>query len=339
MKKLWVALLSLFFLAGMLFCCLSCSFGDIKDFNDRVYNGNMQEIYDYYRNSSQELFLVNNCTTGKEIDIEFSVPVKVTSLEIIPELLIYSIEEGVVVKIILAETPDPGIKFIVDISVEDDKGKTLCVSVLLQAANNSAPAMLINELRTEYSSPRTEYIEFFMLTDGNLGGLRVFIASNNNNPVVYEFLPEDVMMGEYVVLHLRTLDNLHHADISPGARNFWVPGNTKLLRKTDAVYVLDQDDRVLCAVMISESPDTRWGRAHFEFAADFLFRQGVWTSANGGIASPLDAVSSAEIRTAATRSISRDETVTNTNTKADWYITVNGGATPGLPNNPHRFVN
>ena len=212
------------------------------------------------------------------------------------------------------------------------------------------PDLLINELRTEYqrSPPRAEFIEFKMLTAGNLGGLRVFIASNTSNPLVYEFLPVEVKKDEYVVLHLRTLeeankdeygDDLAESggdDSSPTARDFWIPGNTKLLRKTDAVYVMDQNDRILDAVMLAEDTIPARSLAFFFAAAEYLFNKGVWKSASGTLPGHEDAVKTSAIRTSLTRSISRDETVPNTNTSADWYITVVGGVTIGRENDSRR---
>jgi hypothetical protein len=212
-------------------------------------------------------------------------------------------------------------------------------------------AMRINELRTEYNgnTSRAEFIEFKILSAGNLGGLRVFVASNVSNPLIYEFLPVEVKAGEYVVLHLRTLDDssvdelgsdLNESggrDASPDARDFWIPGNTKLLRKTDAVYIMDQDDRILDAVMIAESPIPPRSMAFFLQAAEFLFTNDAWKSANGTIPGVEDAVNSTAIGTALTRSISRDETVPDTDTAADWYITANNGATPGRENDPRRL--
>jgi len=216
------------------------------------------------------------------------------------------------------------------------------------------PELQINEMRTEYesTSSRAEYIEFKMRTAGNLSGLRVFIASNYNAPRVFEFLPVEVAKDEYVVLHLRTLgnsckneygSNLNESsgtDSSPTARDFWVPGNKKLLRKTDAIYVLDKDDNVLDAVMIAEDTSLEsWPLVSrqdcFPPAAEFLFNKGAWKSAGGTISGPADAVDSSDIKTSLIRSISRDETAGDTNTAADWYIS--NGVTPGGENNPTRF--
>ena len=294
-------------------------------------------------------FLACNVVSGLEIEFEFSVPVTVISLEFSPGLEIESIEEGGTVRVRLSESLKPGLRIAADILVQDEFEQILNSQSSFSIKNNRLPQLLINELRTEYSKPKAEFIEFKMESDGNLGALRVFVAGNNKVPLVYEFQPVEVQAGDYVVLHLRTLDNLcvdeygdsldesGGTDSSPTARDFWVPGSAKLLRKTDAVYVTDQDGQVLDAVMISEDPDPAWKNNYLVEAAEFLFRQGAWKSPAGNVCSPADAASSANIKASMTRSISRDETLGDTGTAADWYVTVNGGATPGRANNPNRF--
>ena len=287
-----------------------------------------------------------SCATVSQtrIDFEFSLPVQVVSLFFDPALEIDSVEEGSTVSVHFGESLKPGLRLAAEITAEDEFGRTIYAPAALLVKNDRVPGLLINELRTEYSKPKSEFIEFKMITSGNLGSLQVFIAGNYKIPMVYEFRPVEVAAGEYVVLHLRTLDDECRdeyggsldesggTDSSPSARDFWIPGSTKLLHKTDAVYVTDQEGKVLDAVMISETPDPWWAKDYLAQAAEFLFSLDAWKSPAGEVCSPADAVSSSEIRTAATRSISRDETLDNTNTRAGWYVTGTGGATPGLPN-------
>jgi hypothetical protein len=293
------------------------------------------------------VFLSCRAVTETEIDFEFSLPVKVVSLRFSPVIEVDSIEEGNIVRVNLGENPGLGKKLTADLLAEDAHGNTINVLVPLRARNNRIPSLQINELRTEYSKPKSEFIEFKILTAGNLGALRVYIAGNYNAPLVYEFAPVEVKTGEYVVLHLRTieeankdeleekLDESGGVDSSPTARDLWIPGSIKLLHKADAVYVLDQDDKVLDAVMLADDPVAWWNKDYLAEAADFLFKQDAWESAEGKICDPAGAVSSS--KTTVTRTICRDETVPNTHTAADWYITANSSATPGAPNNPKRY--
>ncbi|MDR1443302.1 MAG: hypothetical protein LBI94_00305 [Treponema sp.] len=185
-----------------------------------------------------------------------------------------------------------------------------------------------------------------------MGALRLFIAGYTANPLVFEFPPVDVAAGEYILLHLRSIESNEAVmvnetgtdlDLSGGAdsgaytRDLWVPASEKLLHKTDAVYLMDQDDRIIDAVVLSENDDPWWTKDHFVQAADLLHQQGAWVQGEGNIPGPSDAVITAGIKTAMTRSICRDKTLPDTNTKADWYISNTSKATPGKENDPARF--
>jgi hypothetical protein len=300
--------------------------------------------------SQAPVYLECRTVSENEIEFEFSRPVKITSFNFDPVLSIASVEDGSIVKVTLEENAAPGILLTADLLAEDEFRNTINVLIPLRSRNNRMPSLQINELCTEASKEKTEFIEFKMNSDGNLGAMRVVILGNStaSKQTIYEFSPVEVKKDNYVVIHLRTLEesciNEYNEDIkesgsknsSPLAWDFYVPGSTKLMQKAaTAVYVLDQDDHVLDAVMISEKPDTWWTKDYFAEAAEFLYNSGAWKSANGKVCGPVDALGSAD--TTNTRTICRDEAVKNTNTAADWYITATSSATPGKPNNPKRF--
>jgi len=336
MKKIFYALL------GLLTACIvlgSCSTEDTAAL----------AISQMFRSSSQApLFLNCKAVSGNEIEFNFSQPVTVKSVSFTPVLEVASVEDGSTVRVRLAETPAPGVRFTADLLAEDAGRNTINVIVPFRSRNDRMPSLVINELFTENnnSAKKPEFIELKIISDGNLGAIRVVILGNTNTSkhTVYEFLPLEVKKGDYVTLHLRTLDegciNEYGGKIkesggvnsSEYAWDFWMPGSTKLMQKAaTTVYVLDQDDKVIDAVMISENPDALWSKDYFAEAADFLFQQGAWKSADGNICRPADAVISKGITN--TRSLSRDETK-DTNTAADWYLTASSSATPGMPNSP-----
>ena len=305
--------------------------------------------------SQAPVFLNCRTVSENEIEFEFSHAVNITSLILDPDIKILSIEDGNTVKVQIEETAEPGRLIYADLLAEDEKKNTVNVLARFRSRNNRMPELVINEICTEYSRSntaiRTEFIEFKTLSAGNLGAMRVFILGNTNAArlTVYEFSPVEVGKGEYITLHLRTLEagckdeygsNLAESggtNSSPTGRDFWFPGNAKLLHKTGIVYVLDQDDNVLASIMMSEKPDSWWAKDYMADAAEFLFKQGAWVSLEGKICSPADAVITTG--TTATRTICRDETLENTNTATDWYITATSSLTPGKPNNPKRYVN
>jgi hypothetical protein len=335
-------------LAGLLIlsCCIwSCS---TEEAIEQVFGS---------VSAQSPVFLACQAVSAEELDFRFSLPVKVVSLSFDPPVQVASIVNGSMVRVNLGEILGPGEKHTADLLVEDEKGNTLNVLIPFRARNDRMPSFIITELRTEYTKAdnksgtkyNSEFVEFKTLSAGNLGALRLFIAGNTKQPLIMEFPPVEVASGEYIVIHLRTYeegaqDELgENLDLSGGtdagdtARDFWIPGKTKLLHKTDAVYFLDQDDKAVDAVMLSEKPDV-WSKEQFMEAANFLHSQGAWFALNGApkIPGPQDAAATGTATT--TRTICRDEDAADTNKAGDWYVTVTSGATPGARNNPGRYV-
>jgi hypothetical protein len=122
----------------------------------------------------------------------------------------------------------------------------------------------------------------------------------------------------------------------PEARDFWVPGAVKRLRKTDAVIIMNQDGAIMDGVLLSENPTPAWAKDDLSKAAELLAAGKAWVGAGGGESkTPADAVITKG--TTPTRTICRDESAANTNSAADWYISASSKASPGKPNNPERY--
>jgi hypothetical protein len=328
------------FVAGMClaFCAVcSCTTGIGGNLAGRIIGSK----------SESPVFLSCQAVSETEIDFRFSLPVKIVSLNFSPPITVDEVENGKTVRVIFSDGPGVGERLTADLLAEDGNGNTINVLVPFLTRNNRIPSLLINEIRTENAKPKYEFIELKILQAGNLGALRLFIAGNFKAPLVYEFPPVEVAADEYITLHLRTTEETNRdelgknleesggADSSPTGRDLWIPGSTKMLHKTDVIYLLDQDDRVIDSVLLSEKADSWWGKDYFAEAAELLFKAGVWKSPDGEICSPAHAVPSS--RTTPTRTICRDETLkTYSGTAADWYITASSGATPGKTNSPKR---
>lgn len=303
--------------------------------------------------STQALVFLNcKAVSEDEVEFTFSGPVTVKSLSFEPVLSIAMIENGSTVKVKLEKSLSLGMLYTADLVAEDGKKNTINALVPFRARNSRMPKLLINEFRTEYSNSngryRAEFVEFKTLTAGNLGAMRVFMAGGSQNPTVYEFVPIEVKEGEYITLHFRKgeaacidelTDDLAESggtDSSPTGRELWIPGTVKRINQTGYIYILDQDDDVLGGVMFSEKPDAWWGKSYLAEAAEFLHEKGAWSSPEGNICAPRDAIQTTG--TTATRTLNRDETVENTNTAAEWYVTVTSGLSPGKKNNEARYT-
>jgi len=317
--------------------------------NDSQEDGSQED--DSQEDSPQAAAFINcRAVSENEIEFEFSQLVIVKSLSFEPALAVSSIEDGSTVRVLLEENAALGALVTADLLAEDEHGNEINALASFQFRSSRIPELVINELCTEYSNPKAEFIELKMKSYGNLDGIRIFIMGDTtaSRQTIYEFLPVRVKNGEYVVLHLRTMEEFcvdeYNGDIeesggtnsSPLAWDFWIPESKKLIRKeATIIYVLDQNDNVLDAVMISTSSDSNWTKDYLTEAAEFLFQHGAWKTTNGEVCGPADTVNSSG--TSNTRTICRDETAADTNTAADWYITVNNNATPGKANSDKRY--
>jgi len=322
-----------------------------EDDDDIDYPDIGQEETDDYEPEIIEIvppeFVDFNLLSKKEIRFNFTTAVNSVFCAFTPHQEIEYIQDGKILNIYLKEDLELQTEFLINLDVKDDWENSLSVEVPL-FVNDWIPQIEINELRTEYSkdASRAEFVEFKVKSAGNLEGLRLYIMYNAKKPFVFDFPPVDVKPGEYITLHLRTLESScinelgedlsesEGTDSSSISRDFWVPGSTKLLHKTDIVYLQDANGRILDAVILNEEPDETWKKnfSHFAEIIEYLHDIGAWKSMDGNLPGPLDAVDTSTIKSSATKSISRHEGKENTHTVKDWHITNTGGATPGLPN-------
>ena len=305
---------------------------------------------------SAPVFIDCKPVSATEVVFRFSVPVRVVQLNLDPDLEAEPIEEGREVKITFARPPEAGRKITADILVEDTDRNTLNVIVPFRARNDRMPVLVFNELRFDYTKPKTEFVEFKVLESGNLGAMRLFIAHQSLTEPFYEFPPAEVKKGDYIVLHTRTVEEGcvdetgKDLGLSKGtealgtARDFWIPGNKKLLHNTNGLWLLDQDDRVLDALLICETANLEGISAAlaktFTAAAEFLGREQAWLPPSGApqagwVPSSSDAVLTKG--TSNTKTLCRDESLPPGRRAGNWYITATSNATPGAANSTKRL--
>jgi hypothetical protein len=297
--------------------------------------------------SPPELLAVRT-SSSSEVQFLFSEPVSVVSLAFDPPAELADSTDGETVNIQLGTPFAAGTRVTVDILVRNENGNTLEAVLTFSAFNDRVPAFQINELRTEMSKPRVEFIELKMLSGGNLAGVRLFAASNGTDAPVYEMPAAEVDAGEYVLVHLRTPDYINgvdelgedlalstaddakaQADCPRDVRDLWLPVNKEMLRKSDAVYFVDQLDAIIDAVVFCDKAKEaeKWGgNPYFISAMGILTASGAWTG-EAGIAGVFDSGG-----TSPTNTIVRRENSADTNASQDWYKGGVGKATPGKPN-------
>lgn len=300
--------------------------------------------------TTMPVFAGAKALTATQVAFDFSVPVSATAVNFDPPAAIDHIEQGQRVLVTLKEPLPEGSRVMADLLVSDGKGNTLSVLTPFRARNDRMPSLVINEIRTEYSKPKVEYIEVYTKSAGNLGALSVVVALDGIEKPLYEFPPIEVSQGEYILLHLRTLEEAcvdelagdlalsGGTEAAPLARDLWISGSEERLRKTDGIALVNQDGMVLDAVLFSEYSSGDWLKEELVQFSSLLANTGAWTRRDqqAGAPQPQDAAMSGTATT--TRTICRDEGSSDTNSAADWYVTVTSGATPGLPNRTERYT-
>ncbi len=236
---------------------------------------------------------------------------------------------------------DAGKKYVFNGTVLDEHGNSLAFAVPLTGYNDRLPRIVINEIRTDYSKPKVEFVEFFTLSAGNLAGMRLLNAANTVDPV-YEFPAVEVAEGEYIVLHFRSieeglLDELGSdlalsagTEALPGARDLWAPYDRAPLKKTNVLQLEERSGgAVLDAFLGCESDKPAWPTEVIAASAAAAFEAEAWQ--------PDAEVGSAVIMTGTTttRTIGRDQLSADTDSAADWKIAPTSGASPGRVNIAH----
>jgi hypothetical protein len=294
--------------------------------------------------------------SDNQVNFTFSTGVTVKYAHFQPEVPVQETVNGRTVSIIFAENRAGGERITADVLVEDHDGNTLNILVPFRTRNDRVPEMVINEVRFDYSKPKSEYIEFKTKSAGNLGALRLFIVSADTKEAVYEFPPVEVNADEYILLHLRTLptdngiDELGEAlnlavsgsaaESPTDARDLWVPSNKKTVHKTDVIYLVNQDDKIIDGLTLCEESAV-WdkNKTLYSKGAELMAKQQEWLSQDGILVkSPSAADAVVSKKTTLTRTLCRDESVEDSNTSKDWYICATSGATPGRQNSTARYT-
>lgn len=307
----------------------------------------MQNVISF--DTTMPVFMGAKALSSLEIAFDFSVPVSATSVQFDPPARIDRIEPGNRMLVHLLDPLPEGERIMADLLVEDEKGNTLMIVTPFRARNERIPKLVLNEIRTEYSKPKVEFIELVTKTTGNLGGLSVITAYQGLLQPLYEFPPIEVTAGEYIVLHLRTVEETcvdeTTEDLSlSGAtetnnfsRDLWINGSEERLRKTDGVALVDQDGNLIDATLFSEYTTGEWLKNELSQFCSLLNEKGAWKqkTGNDGPLLPQDAMPSGTTTT--TRTICRDEATEDSDSALNWYVTVTSGATPGTSNRTERY--
>lgn len=279
---------------------------------------------------------------------EFSGPVSAREARVLP---ISGDEAGVPVSVesagparelrfLLSVPLAAGERVILSGTVEDARGNSLSFAVPVLGYNGRVPRLLINEIRTGYDNPKVEFIELVAQSDGNIAGVEIVNAMNEAKSR-YVFPAAEVRAGEYIVLHLRSveeglIDETGPTDASGGvdaratARDFWDAQARSPLKATNVITVRARSGgEILDALLVAEPGLEDWPNERLSLAASEAVSSGAW----GPTAGVVDAANAAyPVAMSPTRTLGRSPASADTNGASDWRVCPTGKNSPGTAN-------
>lgn len=214
----------------------------------------------------------------------------------------------------------PGSSYQLDGCVMDENKNILSFSIPFKGFNGRVPSLLISEVRNAYGSKsinkvkhyKTEFVELFILEDGNLSGVKI-ISANDGEEKSYTCPNLEVKAGSYVTVHMRTIpqdkitDEIliseingdltasYSLDTSSYAVDLWSENSSAVFAQSDVIAVIDSQTGLpldaLCYETYEKKLDT------FSEIAELVLQNENW------LGDPFDA--SLVTSSAVTRSIAR----------------------------------
>lgn len=245
-----------------------------------------------------------------------------------------------------------GEKYTLTVEASDMVHNSMLSVKTIVGFNSNVPEVLINEIICEGSKTRPDKVELIVLSDGSLAGL----ALHQGGAVTYgkqiSFPNIEVKAGDFIIVHAapkagepattETLNKTesHHSQASDTAWDIFILDKTqqKLSNTNASISLVNlSNNTILDAVIYSTRNDDinhkykGFYRSSILAWAEEIVQAGAWTI--GDIARgvfPSDGVNPKD--STSTRSIGRDSSSKDTNSKKDWYISASRKSSFGAVN-------
>jgi len=237
--------------------------------------------------------------------------------------------------------------------VSDDSGNTLSFIIRYYGWNPNVPELVINEFNPEGSGNNPDTIELFVLSKGNSAGLTLFLGTKNNYNSSYILPDLDVEIGDYIIIHMRpenlseeiteTNDKTESGGklFSDSAWDLWADKDNPISGKNGVITLYSNPfGEIIDAVPYSnrvtaDSEDYHgWTATTINMIEELSFLN-IWQDTDGFIR-PEDAVFSEG--TTGTRSICRNSSSYDSNSRDDWHIVPTGEKSFGDANSDNIHI-
>lgn len=273
-------------------------------------------------------------------------------------------DAGFQVRVVFTESQrlEMGATYIFSGVAHDQEGNSLLFQLPFYGFNRNVAGVVLSEVRSEYDKPKVEFIELYVHRSGNLAGIELYSVNKNFE---YVFPAVEVSAGEYIVLHMRTLeeesghvDELDNnlsastaSDSCTGVRDLWVSSTSEIIGTSDVLVLRERAKGKLMDALLYISPkvsDT--SKKKILPAGEDVIAEGGWIAGEDG-----ESWLSSDGMTTVNRSLSRQNILEIQQaatalqeipvaSKDAWIVTMNHkqtkepGVTPGLPNSTTRYT-
>ncbi len=254
----------------------------------------------------------------------------------------------------LGENTEVGGLYVLDAEIEDSRGNTLTLSVDFKGFNDRVPLMAFSEIRTGATASKNifEFVELYVLKEGNTSGLSIVSASDGEDRR-YQFPAMEVKKGERIVVHYRNYDKtcvdetgenllLAGAEDCSSARDLFMQQNEKssLGDKTDVLMLRNDDTSVIYdAFLYLEKGKKSAFDEKFNGALEAIEESGIWTDGNGNADCTVESAFDGSLIKSSSHSVNRKSVTslpsdgTLRSDKNQWYdIAKKALQTPGKAN-------
>ena len=286
-------------------------------------------------------FLELKVNSENSLQLLFSTSINLENLKIYPlgenqELQVESqnLGEGIW-KIDASSTFDCRKIYLIEGYVLDQRGNSLYFKDSFIGFNGRVPKVVINEIRTEYSKPKVEFVELKVLSEGNLGGMELVVASDGeeNN---YVFPAVEVKTEDLVVLHFRKIEDgcideienereLSTATESSYSIDLWIENSSARIAKSDVILLKNKrQGEVVDSVLYMESSASSWKTPFLSECAELALSSETW------IGNPVNSDGLTATRTLSRVNLNKDASA--------WIVTATSKASPGKENSTQAYA-
>ncbi len=197
-------------------------------------------------------------------------------------------------KIVLKSETEVGKTYVLSGSATDSDEKTYDFSYDFTGYNKNMARLILSEVRTEYKKTQSaaEFIEFYALKGGNLCGLEFACASKvtkASGEQIYKFPDIKVKTGDYITVHLRTLEDGSINEINgdctestapdshDSAWDLWIDGSEdKLVTQFDVILLRNSESYIYDALLMADSSKIEWKNTFYQDFANKASKSGIW---------------------------------------------------------------